>query len=181
MPMFMSPRQSIRTAVCWGSSRSHRMQPAIGADGVAGRFGPVVRVGVEGTGSYGVGLSRHLHREGIVVVEVDRRTARLAAGWVSPIRSTLSQQPARAVWVSVGDAEDAGTGPVEQIRVLLVARRSARAQRIATLNQLRQLVICAPDEIRARFKDRYKTGLVSEAARCGPVRVPTRSCSLRMP
>jgi len=29
-------------------------------------FGPVIRVGVEGTGSYGVGLSRHLHREGVV-------------------------------------------------------------------------------------------------------------------
>ncbi|MGB5381036.1 MAG: transposase [Acidimicrobiia bacterium] len=27
-------------------------------------FGPVVKVGVEGTGSYGVGLARHLHREG---------------------------------------------------------------------------------------------------------------------
>ena len=36
-------------------------------------FGPVIRVGVEGTGSYGVGLARHLHRAGIVVVEVDRQ------------------------------------------------------------------------------------------------------------
>ena len=35
-------------------------------------FGPVIRVGVEGTGSYGVGLARHLHANGIVVVEVDR-------------------------------------------------------------------------------------------------------------
>jgi len=36
------------------------------------RFGEVDRVGVEGTGSYGVGLARHLRSEGIVVVEVDR-------------------------------------------------------------------------------------------------------------
>ena len=41
------------------------------ADWLAG-FGPVVKVGVEGTGSYGVGLARHLHANGIVVVEVDR-------------------------------------------------------------------------------------------------------------
>lgn len=54
------------------------------------------------------------------------------------------------------------------MRVLLVARRSARAQRIQTLNQLRQVVICGPDEVRARFKDRYKTGLVSEAAAMRP-------------
>ena len=59
-------------------------------------------------------------------------------------------------------------GAVEQIRVLLVARRSARTQRIATLNQLRQVVICGPDEVRVRFKDRYKTGLVSEAAAMRP-------------
>jgi transposase len=38
------------------------------------------------------------------------------------------------------------------------------------LNQLRQVVICAPDEIRVRYKDRPKTGLVSEAARMRPRR-----------
>lgn len=35
-------------------------------------FGDVVRVGVEGTGSYGVGLSRALRSAGVEVVEVDR-------------------------------------------------------------------------------------------------------------
>ncbi|MCA1702422.1 MAG: transposase, partial [Actinobacteria bacterium] len=34
-------------------------------------FGSVVLVGVEGTGSYGVGLTRHLHDKGVRVVEVD--------------------------------------------------------------------------------------------------------------
>jgi len=59
-------------------------------------------------------------------------------------------------------------GAVEQMRVLLVARRSARQQRIQTLNQLRHLVFTAPEPIRVRFKDRYKTGLVTEAANKGP-------------
>ncbi len=35
-------------------------------------FGDVLRVGVEGTGSYGVGLARLLHTRGVEVVEVDR-------------------------------------------------------------------------------------------------------------
>jgi len=35
-------------------------------------FGPVIRVGVEGAGSYGVGLARYLHNCDIEVVEVDR-------------------------------------------------------------------------------------------------------------
>ena len=57
---------------------------------------------------------------------------------------------------------------MEEIRILLVARRSAREQRIQTLNQLRHLVFTAPDPIRARFKDRYKTGLISEVAKLRP-------------
>src|SRR5215218_8448363 len=35
-------------------------------------WGEVVVVGVEGTGSYGAGLTRHLHGAGVRVVEVDR-------------------------------------------------------------------------------------------------------------
>ena len=44
----------------------------------------------------------------------------------------------------------------------------ARAQRIQTLNQLRHLVFCGPEPIRSRFKDRYKTGLITEAAAMRP-------------
>ena len=36
------------------------------------QFGPVARVGVEGTGSYGAGLARFLRAAGIEVLEVDR-------------------------------------------------------------------------------------------------------------
>ena len=59
-------------------------------------------------------------------------------------------------------------GPVEQMRILMVARRSARSQRIETLNQLRHLVFTGPEQVRARFKDRPKTGLVSEVAKLRP-------------
>jgi len=36
------------------------------------KFGDVALVGVEGTGSYGAGLSRYLAKRGVWVVEVDR-------------------------------------------------------------------------------------------------------------
>jgi transposase len=131
-------------------------------------FGPVIRVGVEGTGSYGVGLARYLYNEGIVVVEVDRpnRQIRRRLGKSDPIDAISAARAALSGTASV--TPKLRNGPVEQIRVLLVARRSARQQRIATLNQLRQVVICGPDPIRVRFKDRYKTGLVSEAAAMRP-------------
>jgi transposase len=92
-------------------------------------FGAVVLVGVEGTGSYGLGLTRHLQDVGIRVVEVDRpnRQRRRRAGKsdthdaVSATRAALS-----------GDAAGAPKfrdGNVEAIRVLRVARNSARRDR----------------------------------------------------
>ena len=55
-------------------------------------LGPVLLVGVEGTGSYGAGLTRHLQKAGLEVVEVDRpnRQARLKPRRRDPLRySTL--------------------------------------------------------------------------------------------
>jgi transposase len=40
-------------------------------------FGPVERVGVEGTGAYGAGLGRHLRSLGVEVIEVDRPNRQL--------------------------------------------------------------------------------------------------------
>ena len=60
-----------------GGLRGVREFPATAA-GYAGLldwlsgFGTVALVGVEGTGSYGAGLARHLAAAGIRVVEVDR-------------------------------------------------------------------------------------------------------------
>lgn len=131
-------------------------------------FGPVEQVGVEGTGSWGVGLSRFLHDQDIVVVEVDRpnRQKRRKVG-----KSDSTDAVAAARAALCGEASvtpKTRNGPVEQIRVLMVARRSARQQRVQSLNQLRHLVFTAPEPIRTRFKDRYKTGLISEAANMRP-------------
>ena len=131
-------------------------------------FGPVIRVGVEGTGSYGVGLARHLHDAGVEVVEVDRpnRQKRRRLGKSDPVDAEAAARAALSGEASVTPKWRDGT--VEQIRVLMIARRSARMQRNQALNQLRQIVFCSPDEVRVRFKDRYKTGLVTEAAAMRP-------------
>jgi transposase len=49
-------------------------------------FGTVALAGVEGTGSYGAGLARHLAAAGIRVVEVDRADRQAGTGRASPIR-----------------------------------------------------------------------------------------------
>jgi hypothetical protein len=40
---------------------------------------------------------------------------------------------------------------VEAIRALMVAKRTARSERIQTINQARALVLTGPDDIRTRF------------------------------
>jgi transposase len=131
-------------------------------------FGEVVRVGVEGTGSWGVGLARFLHNQDIPVVEVDRpnRQTRRKVGKSDPTDAVSAARAALSGAASV--TPKTRNGPMEQMRVLLVARRSARQQRIQTLNQFRHLVFCAPEPIQVRFKDRYKAGLVAEAAKMRP-------------
>jgi len=124
--------------------------------------GEIEMVGVEGTGSWCVGLSRFLHDHEIMVVEVDRpnRQDRWKVGKSDPTDALSAARAALSGSASV--IPKPRNGPVEQMRILMVARRSARSQRIETLNQLRHLVFTGPGEVRARFKDRYKTGLITE-------------------
>jgi len=113
-------------------------------------FGPVTQIGVEGTGSWGVGLSRFLTDHEVVVIEVDRpnRQKRRKQGKSDPTDALAAARAALSGEATV--TPKSRNGPVEQIRVLMVARRSARQQRIQTLNQLRHLVFCAPEPIRER-------------------------------
>ena len=128
-------------------------------------FGEIQMVGVEGTGSWGVGLSRFLHDHEIAVIEVDRpnRQNRRRVGKSDTTDAISAARAALSGSASV--IPKTRNGPVEEIRILLVARRSARSQRIETLNQLRHLVFTGPGEVRSRFKDRPKTGLISEVAK----------------
>ena len=135
-------------------------------------FGTVAKVGVEGTGSYGAGIARHLARAGIVVIEIDRpnRQARRNAGKSDPLdaieaaRATLSGKAS-------GRAKSRD-GWVEALRVLLVAKRSARAARVKALAQMRQLTYSAPDQLQARLKGLAISQFVTAAQGLRPTRSP---------
>ena len=111
-------------------------------------FGELARVGVEGTGAYGAGLARHLAREGVEVVEVNRpnRTMRRRRGKSDTVDAEAAARAALNGEASVTPkAED---GIVESIRVLRVAFTSARNSRTRVALQIRDLIITAPDELR---------------------------------
>jgi transposase len=127
-------------------------------------LGALVLVGVEGTGSYGTGLTRYLQGLGIAVVEVDRpnRQRRRRAG-KSDTQDAISA--ARAAFA--GDALGAPkhrVGNVEAIRVLRLARSSAKRDRTRALNQMRALVTTAPDELRTQLRALTIPRLVRAAA-----------------
>ncbi len=114
-------------------------------------FATIARVGVEGTGSYGVGLARFLRAGGVDVVEVDHpnRQARRRTGKSDPADAVEAARAALS-----GRAQGAGKtrdGNVEAIRALVVAKRSTRSTKIRTLNQIRHLGFTATDELRERF------------------------------
>jgi len=60
-----------------------------------GGFGTVCLAGIEGTGSYGAGLARHITTAGVRVVEAGRSAGRTAAARANPTPSTPSARPGR--------------------------------------------------------------------------------------
>ena len=130
--------------------------------------GTLVSVGVEGTGSYGAELARHLAREGIAVIEVDRpdRRTRRAKGKSDPIDAY-----AAATAVASGRATGAPktrTGAVEAIRVLRIARTSAVKARTQAVNQIRALMVTAPAALRERLAGTTRAALIRALAAMRP-------------
>ncbi len=116
-------------------------------------FGQLDRVGVEGTGTYGVALARHLRAEQVTVVEVMRpnRQVRRRHGKTDIVDAIAA---ARAVLSGEANATPkTHDGPVEALRTLKVLQRSATKARTQALNQLRALLVTASDELRTRLRD----------------------------
>ena len=115
-------------------------------------FGEVERIGVEGTGSYGSGLSQHLRQSGICLVEVNRpnRQARRRHGKSdeadaeAAARATLARDA-----VGTPKSQD---GSVEVIRILRIERRSAIQARTQAANQLHAVVSTAPESLRVDLR-----------------------------
>ena len=136
--------------------------------GWLGGFGAVALVGVEGTGSYGAGLARHLAAAGVRVVEVDRadRQDRHRQGKSDPLDAVSAARAAQSGRAS--GAPRGRDGAVEAIRALMVAKRSARAGRTQANGQARALIVTGPDELRARFAGHRPAQLVEAIAALRP-------------
>lgn len=131
-------------------------------------LGSVEKFGIEGTGSYGAGLTRYLRRQNIDVVEVIRpsRQARRLSGKTDAVDAEAAARAVQAGAV-LGQAKSQD-GAVEMIRVLRVARRSAMQARTQAVNQLHAVVVTAPEHLRERLRRLPMATLVQTAVNFRP-------------
>lgn len=147
--------------------------------GWARKLGRFERAGVEGTGAYGAGLCRHLLAEGVEVIEVDRpnRQRRRRRGKSDP---TDAESAARAVLA--GEATTVPkdtTGAAETVRILHVTRRSAVKAKTQAGNQIKDLILTAPEPIRRQLRGRTTRQRVKICAAWRPGQVSDPTSAVR--
>ncbi len=133
-------------------------------------FGTVCLVGIEGTGSYGAGLARRVSAAGIRVVEAGRpgRQDRRRQGKSDPLDAVSAARAALSG--RAAGAPRGRDGQVEAIRALMVAKRTARAQRTQTSSQARALIITGPEASVPGSPGRRRQNWSPSWPRCGPAR-----------
>jgi len=131
-------------------------------------YGVLDVVGVEGTGTYGAGLTRHLGAAHVRVVEVDRpdRKARRAQGKSDPLDAYSAALAALSGTASgVPELRDR---KVEAIRALRVARSSAVKARSQAINQLKALLVTGPAALREKLRHLTTPAMIAACAQLRP-------------
>ena len=130
--------------------------------------GIVDRIGVESTGSWGAGLTRHLTAAGIEVIEVDRpdRKARRHDGKSDPTDAVSAARAALSGRANV--VPKSRDGAVEAIRTLEIVYHAATLDRTRAINQFKALIVTAPDGLRHRLRDGLSLTAQLERARRFP-------------
>ena len=138
-------------------------------------FGVLRRAGVEGTGSYGAALTQVLQGSGVTVIEINRpdRSRRRGRG-----KSDATDAESAARSVLAGDVTSipkTHNGLAEGLRTLSLVRRSAVKAKTQTINQIRALLVSAPQAIR---DEAYKADASKCVAACVGLSQDTVSATL---
>jgi hypothetical protein len=129
---------------------------------------------IEGTGSFGAGLTSFLLEHGEWVIEIDRpkRPARRNGAKSDDLDAARA---AREALSREHLAQPRQRGCREAMRVLLTTRESAIRARTKALTHLKSLLVCAPTPLRDQLRRHPTNELV---ARCSRLRTsPTRPLS----
>lgn len=128
--------------------------------------GEVTAIGIEGTSSYGVGITRTAIDAGLEVLEVIRpdRAVRRREGKSDPLDA---YQAAHAVLSGRATAA-AKSADITALRALHNARRSAVKARQAAQVQIRQQLVTGPVAIREKYRTLPAARLIRSLAACRP-------------
>lgn len=135
--------------------------------------GHLLTFAIEGTGSYGAGLTAAVRRRDIGVVEVmrtDRRDRRLRG------KSDFldAENAARAVLAGNADAiPKSADGAVEMIRTIKVAKDVAVKARTSAMVSLKAVLVNAPVTLREQLQPLTKMALINRCAGLRPGSVDT--------
>ncbi|MFZ7090415.1 IS110 family transposase [Primorskyibacter sp. 2E233] len=146
-------------------------------------LGHVLAFGIEGTGSYGAGLSRSLLAQGHNVIEVTRpnRQLRYTQGKTD---SLDAEGAARSVLSGQATAQPkTQTGSSEMIRHLKITRDTAVKSRSQAMVTLKTLIINAPADLRDVLDQiKGKVALIRHIAafRTGEINTPLASAKTAM-
>ena len=157
---FPTTRRGLRALIAWAQQR-----------------GTIRHAGVEGTGSFGAGLTRALRLEGIDVIEVTR-ALRVGGRHQAKNDTRDAEAAARSVLSGQATAEPkTRDGIVESIRVLRNTRASAVKARTQAILHVKNLIVTAPDELRESLVGLTNRQLV---LRCAQMRRSQRRDSLAL-
>lgn len=123
---------------------------------------------VEGTGSYGAGLTRFLSGSGERVFEVGRlRRERRSGGKTDALDAVRA---ARSVLAQKRPATPRNSGEREALRALMAAREGAVNAKRAGLCQLRDLLITTPEPLRSELRPLTRARLLARLTTMRPER-----------
>ncbi|MDN6170511.1 IS110 family RNA-guided transposase [Brevibacterium aurantiacum] len=114
-------------------------------------FGTLLAVGIEGTASYGAGITAYLRTQKVTVREVIRPNRQTRRGGKSdPIDAYAAAKTIAA------DADDLPIpkllgGAIDGLRVTQRARRTAVKARSAAMTQIQNFLTTAPDTVRQKY------------------------------
>jgi transposase len=122
---------------------------------------------VEGTGSYGAGLTRFLTASGEQVFEVGRLPKQRGRGKTDALDAVRA---ARSVLTQERPATPRNSGEREALRALMAAREGAVNAKRAGLCQLRDLMVTTPEPLRAELRPLSRVLLLDRLAATRPAR-----------
>ncbi len=131
-------------------------------------FGPLQRIGIEATGTYGAGLLRYMQKAGVEVLEViapdkhDRRKRGKNDDLDAQNAAHAAFAGKRTVTPKSRD------GMIESLRILKACRKTAVVARRVALQMIQNTIVCAPDELRETLRKMTRMQLIRTLAAWRP-------------